>query len=294
METVHFSTSNAGLNYQGISVGGYAAWRIDPARPEVAIATLDFFDEDDPMRNTNEKLLTICVEAVRHTIANMSVEDALRKKDEIGESLRGQLLKFEERWGVLFDQVGIEQVRIMSSQLSLARAESDTVVRRVQLLKEQEVHEQQRTIVEGRFRTDAEFERERQATQYEKSLAEERLKIELQEAQTRVLQTELELQKLKTAIAESKLLPQKALREIQQTYTPEELTHQLVQKLPEVFGAIEIDNYSVMNTGDGDITPISRILQEVIGIVRGNNPEDLLRRNGNGGNSGSGGTTGGN
>jgi hypothetical protein len=88
VQTLYFETDNANMNYQGIGIQGYASWRIDPECPELAIATLDFFDEDDPMRNTNEKLRTICTEAVRHVLANMSIDDALKKKDDISGNLK--------------------------------------------------------------------------------------------------------------------------------------------------------------------------------------------------------------
>jgi flotillin len=47
----------------------------------------------------------------------MSIDDALKKKDDIAESLLVQLKTIEDKWGILFDQVGIEQVRIMSAKL---------------------------------------------------------------------------------------------------------------------------------------------------------------------------------
>ena len=36
VETLYFKTDNANMHYQGIGIEGYASWRIDPARPEVA------------------------------------------------------------------------------------------------------------------------------------------------------------------------------------------------------------------------------------------------------------------
>jgi hypothetical protein len=117
VQTLRFSTDNANQDYQGIGIEGYANWRIDPARPETAIHTLDFFDENDPMARTNAGLRTICVEAVRHVISNMGVDDALKKKDTIAARLRSQLEEVERTWGIIFDQVGIEKVRIMSSRL---------------------------------------------------------------------------------------------------------------------------------------------------------------------------------
>lgn len=117
VQRLKFLTDNANIHYQGIEIQGYASWRINPEFPEKSISTLDFFNENDPMAKTNEELKTICIEAVRHVIANMTIDDALKKKDDIAESLIVQLKTIEEKWGIIFDQVGIEQVRIMSETL---------------------------------------------------------------------------------------------------------------------------------------------------------------------------------
>jgi hypothetical protein len=344
VETLYFSTDNANLNYQGIGVDGYASWRIDPGRPEVAIATLDFFDEDNPMRNTNEKLKTICVEAVRHVIANMTIDDALKKKDEIGNNLKEQLRKFEDKWGILFDQVGIEQVRIMSERLfedlqseyrdqlrlnvstqriqtdrkiaaeenanreltegermetdrklSLIKSENDATVKRDHLERGQAAYEQERVIQEDRFRKEAEFAREQQESQYRKEIQEQELKKELQELEQRVLENELELEKVRVAITEEKLGPVKSKRLIEQTHTQEALAYELISGLPRIYEALKIDNYSIMNTGgSGDVSPVSRVLQEVIGVLRSNGMEGVLENLTGGGSAprGSGGDSG--
>ena len=326
VETLYFSTDNANLNYQGIGVDGYASWRIDPDRPEVAIATLDFFDEDNPMRNTNEKLRTICVEAVRHVIANMTIDDALKKKDEIGSNLKEQLRSFEDKWGILFDQVGIEQVRIMSERLfedlqaeyrdklrlnvstqkiqtdrkisaeenanrelteaenietdrklSLLKSESESTVQRDQLERGQEAYEQERVIKEDRFRKDSDFQREQQESTYRKQMQEEQLKSELQQLEEQVLESELALEKIRVAITEAKLGPVKIRRTIEQMHSKEQLSHDLVQSLPQIYKALRIDNYSIMETGGGNgVSPVSRVLQEVIGVLRSNGMEGVL------------------
>jgi hypothetical protein len=349
VETLSFTTDNANLNYQGIGVTGYATWRIDPGRPEVAVATLDFFDEDDPMRDTNEKLRTICVEAVRHVIANMTIDDALKRKDEIGKNLKEQLRRFEERWGIVFDQVGIEKVQIMSAKLfedlqsefrdqlrlsvatariqtdrriageenstreltetermeterklSLAKTESDTAVKREQIARGQELFDQQRQIAEERFRKESEFKREQQERnhetliqqeeldaklkqtqqdeQYKARILEQQLVAELQILQEKVLRSKLEIETIRSAITEQQLEPLRSKRLIEQSFTQEQLSHELVQALPRIFEALRIDNYSIMNTGSGgEITPVGKILQEVIGVLRSNNLEDILK-----------------
>lgn len=117
VQTVYFTSDNANKNYQGLRIDGYACWRIDPEKPEIAARTLDFSDQDNPMGNTNRILRTICTEAIRHIIANIDIEDALTKKDEIGRNLKSQLERIERSWGVMFDQVGIERVTILSSMV---------------------------------------------------------------------------------------------------------------------------------------------------------------------------------
>lgn len=117
VETVYFTSDNANRNYQGLKIDGYAVWRVDPERPEVAIRSLDFFDEVQPMDNTNRILQTICTEAIRHIIANLSIEEALRKKNEIADQLEEQLKHIQESWGIVFDQVGIERITILSGNV---------------------------------------------------------------------------------------------------------------------------------------------------------------------------------
>ena len=117
VQTVYFTSDNANKNYQGLRIDGYACWRIDPEKPELAAGSLDFSDQENPMGNTNRILQTICTEAIRHIIANTGIEDALTKKDEIGRDLKSQLERIERTWGITFDQVGIERVTILSSQV---------------------------------------------------------------------------------------------------------------------------------------------------------------------------------
>ena len=117
VQRLKFLTDNANIHYQGIEIQGYASWRINPDTPEKSLSTLDFFNEANPMAKTNEELKTICIEAVRHVIANMTIDDALKKKDDIADRLFVQLKAIEDKWGIVFDQVGIEQVRIMSNTL---------------------------------------------------------------------------------------------------------------------------------------------------------------------------------
>jgi CII-binding regulator of phage lambda lysogenization HflD len=153
VQRLKFVTDNANVDYQGIGIEGYATWRIDPERPEKSISTLDFFGQTDPMNKTNEELKTICIEAVRHVIANMSIDDALKKKDDIAENLKNQLKVIEEKWGIIFDQVGIEKVTVMSNKLfadlqSDFRSKLKLEAERSKMLTDREIAKEQNSINE--------------------------------------------------------------------------------------------------------------------------------------------------
>ena len=83
VQRLKFLTDNANIHYQGIEIQGYASWRIHPEHPEKSLSTLDFFNENDPMAKTNDELKTICIEAVRHVIANMTKMDIKKQVDLI-------------------------------------------------------------------------------------------------------------------------------------------------------------------------------------------------------------------
>jgi len=316
VQTLYFQTDNANVDYQGIGLQGYASWRIDPANPGVAIATLDFFDDEDPMARTNAELRTICVEAVRHVIANMSIEDALRKKDEIAENLLGQLRGVEKKWGILFDHVGIEQVRIMSKtvfenlqadyrnslRLSVERKRIDT---------DRQVATEENSLLEGTETERIETERrlglsriegqasvseadseekhklrvkdaERGADEYrrEAALREEKgrreheletqratLEMELREVEAALLQRVAEVERLKAGIARTGLEVEREKRAVQNEYTPEALHAMLLERLPEIYGALKIDDYQVLATGP-DSSPLARVFAEVLALLR--------------------------
>ncbi|MBN2443671.1 MAG: SPFH domain-containing protein [Spirochaetales bacterium] len=318
VETLYFKTDNANMHYQGIGIEGYASWRIDPSRPEKAMTTLDFFDEDDPMARTNSELQTICIEAVRHVISNMSIDDALKKKDEIAENLISQLNEVEKKWGIIFDQVGIESVRIMSSTLfenlqseyrdsirlnvekkrlitdreiaaaenstreetELERLETDrkielknvdntTLVKDRQLDEDQKLAQKERTIREDKYRDEMKFNSEKAEKDHELSILNNNLEIKLLELEQKLLASKKDTESIKNEISLKQLEIEKIKRRIEQTFSESTLVHTLIQNLPEVYGALEIDNYSVLDSGgNGTISPVAKLLKEIVFLLK--------------------------
>lgn len=321
VQKLTFVTDNANMDYQGIGIEGYATWRINPENPKIAIQTLDFFDEDDPMLKTNEHLKTICVEAVRHVIANMTIENALKNKDAIAENLKSQLSEIERKWGIVFDQVGIEKVRIMSDKLftdlqsefrdklrlesSKTRINTDREIskheneiheknelERIQtnqkielqdveknkqlnvrkLEDKREISEQERKIKEEEFRKEIEFNLEKEQKNSELEQLESELDIKLTETKTRVVNEKIKLQELDNLIEKKKLEIEELKRKLSQTYSKDELNNLFINRLPEIFESVKIDNYSVMNSGSNgaNISPVTQILSEIIQVLKNN------------------------
>lgn len=328
VQTLYFSTDNANLDYQGIGIEGYASWRINPECPELAISTLDFFDDDDPMEKTNDELRTICVEAVRHVIANMNIDDALKKKAEIADKLKVQLKKIEERWGIIFDQVGIEKVRVMSAQLfedlqsnfrnqlrlevektrintdkevafeennmkektelhkletdetvGTARLEKEKKIKTQELEKNRDLSRKEREITEKEYRLEMEFKQEQEQTEYNLKLLKKNLEIELQDTLIKHLKTEKTIEGLRSELEKGKLELKGLEKELDQTFTGEFLTSRFINSLPEIYKAIKIDSYSVLDSGQQGISPLGKILTELMTIVKNSDFASLVAQN---------------
>lgn len=318
VQTIHFTTDNANIDYQGIGVEGYASWRIDPVNPKTAVTTLDFFDEDDPMERTNRELCTICIEAVRHVIANMTIDDAMRKKDEIAENLKNQLKEIEKKWGIIFDQVGIEKVTLMSGKLfenlqaqfrdqlrlevekkriatdqsiateengmkektELQKLDTEKKLETTKLdnksnLKEQEIERQngislkEREIRENDYRKEMAFNQEKQQKEYDLSLLEKNLTIKLLEVELEKLKSQKESEIIQGEISKMKLELTRLQKDIDQVYSNDSLTNVLIEKLPDIFKSIKIDNYSILDGGgNGSISPVGKILNEILFLIK--------------------------
>jgi CII-binding regulator of phage lambda lysogenization HflD len=313
VQRLKFLTDNANIHYQGIEIQGYASWRINPQSPEKSLSTLDFFNENDPMAKTNEELKTICIEAVRHVIANMTIDDALKKKDDIADRLFVQLKTIEDKWGIVFDQVGIEQVRIMSNtlfqdlqsefrsklrlnaeistietdreisrrrietdeknskeqlesneKLDLLKIESKTKIKKKELIEETHINSEKQKHKEEAYRKEIAFKMEQEEKQHELNVLTNKLQTTLNKLETALYKTTDELELVKSEIAKKHIAIRELEQRVEQAYSPEKLNYELIQVLPQLFEAIQIDNYSVLDTGNDSInSPVLKLISEL-------------------------------
>lgn len=295
IQTLEFSTDNANVDFQGLGIEGFASWQIDTKNPAVAIATLDLFDEEDPMARTNAELQLICVEAVRHVIANMTIEEAHRRKEDIAQELTKQLKEIESRWGIVFHHVGIRSVKVMSANVfndlqaeyrnKIRLDSAKTRINADRQIALEENQQREETEMEN-LSTDkklglAELEKEkflketdlagkRDVAQKEHDLATTIRTLELHLKQSQempLLEIAIRMADLASQAEQHKLGTERVRREIEQTYSESALRAGLLEALPKIASSLKIDNYTVLDGGEG-ISPIGRLIEEVMAILQ--------------------------
>ncbi len=99
---------------QGINVNGFAVWKItDPIK---SAQHFDFLDEENAIFEISESFVTILKSAIRHQVANLSIDDVVRKRGTLIKALKEKELTYvSEKWGIEVDTVEIENVQISSS-----------------------------------------------------------------------------------------------------------------------------------------------------------------------------------
>jgi len=282
IQTLEFATDNANLNFQGIGIEGFACWQINPQDPVQSIRTLDLFDQDNPMARTNYELQLLCIEAIRHLIANMTIEDAHRKKEEIAADLKKQLTQIESTWGIIFHQVGIRNVKIMSESLF---NDLQAKYRNEQRLESSrtKIHADKKIATEENAKNEQNESEKLQSAQvisqkkHELEVQKKTLEIKLKREQEKsLLEITRELDVLRQQIHAVELEMRRAGRAVDQSFTEPALIHELIASLPQIAAALKIDNYTVLSGDANGISPIGKLIQEVLTVVKGTNVGELL------------------
>lgn len=100
---------------QGVQVNGFAVWKIsDPGR---AGQCYDFEDEKGAVTALGENLRDVVESAIRHRVANMPMEEVLRKRGSIILQLKEETAYMASQWGVTIETVEIREVLILSATL---------------------------------------------------------------------------------------------------------------------------------------------------------------------------------
>jgi regulator of protease activity HflC (stomatin/prohibitin superfamily) len=117
LQSVAFQADQITAENQGVEIVGFAIYSI--ARPEKAIEAIDFTNPDLALETIASHLRQVVESAIRSELANLSLDDALRKRGAIIERMRAELADVADRLGLDIATVEIKTVTIMSDELFL-------------------------------------------------------------------------------------------------------------------------------------------------------------------------------
>ena len=113
--SVSFCADQITAENQGVEVSGFAIWNIvDPKR---VVEAVDFTEATPAVERIGAHLREVVESAIRHQVANLTLEETIRKRGSIIARLKQELAGVAEHWGLEITTVEIKTVRIMSDEL---------------------------------------------------------------------------------------------------------------------------------------------------------------------------------
>jgi len=112
---IHFLADQISKENQGVEVSGFAFWKVN--MPEKTYLHFDFAGKKDPIDTIDIFLKDVVESAIRHQVANMTIEEVLRKRGTIILQLKKELEYISNEWGIAIETIEIKNVKIMSEQL---------------------------------------------------------------------------------------------------------------------------------------------------------------------------------
>ncbi|MBA3352676.1 MAG: hypothetical protein H0U23_09675 [Blastocatellia bacterium] len=221
-QSVSFRADQITAENQGVEVTGFAIWSI--IDPERAVQAVDFSAPDQAMERIGAHLREIVESAIRHQVANLALEESLRKRGSIIERLKAELASVASKWGLDIATVEIKTVRIMSAQLfenmqarfrdavrlesERSAMETDEQVQSEQAVVREEVARRETAFREAEATRTAtlrrnELERE---TETERLRTEKRLRLELNQLETELQLTQGRVSRRRQALEAEKTL----------------------------------------------------------------------------------------
>ena len=116
--TIQFQADQITAENQGVEVSGFAVWRVVDA--EKAAANFDFTDPEDALARVSGALQDVVESAIRHQVASMTIDDALRKRGSIILQLKDEMAYVAGLWGIGVETVEIKSVRIAAARCGRA------------------------------------------------------------------------------------------------------------------------------------------------------------------------------
>ncbi len=115
VKNITFAADQISRENQGVEVSGFAIWKV--GEPKKIYQHFDFKQDIETMEQVSEFLKDVVESAIRHMVANMTIEEVLRKRGTIILQLKKELEYITEQWGIIVETIEIKNVRILSKTL---------------------------------------------------------------------------------------------------------------------------------------------------------------------------------
>ena len=148
VKNITFVADQISKENQGVEVSGFAIWKVGD--PKMIYQNFDFKQGNDTMAQVSTFLKDVVESAIRHMVANMTIEEVLRKRGTIILKLKEELKYISEQWGIVVETIEIKNVRILSKTLfdnmqaqfrNAVRFEAETnTIETEKQIEEQKIH----------------------------------------------------------------------------------------------------------------------------------------------------------
>jgi regulator of protease activity HflC (stomatin/prohibitin superfamily) len=276
-QSVSFAADQITAENQGVQVEGFAVWKI--ADPEKASTSFDFRENGVAVGVIGDHLRQVVESAIRHQVANMTMEDVLRKRGSIILQLKNELAYMAEQWGLAIETVEIRTVRVLSEQLfermqarfrDAMRLESETsALETERMLSERRLAQQEEMSLKQREFERNELERASEARRakiaadaaVEAFQCEQQMDVVSAKQRLQAAQAALELERERHEASVAAIEDETLRRQIATSNTKSHAL-ELVKQLPTALGALKVEE---LHLGDDVLRDVARGLRGLAG-----------------------------
>lgn len=236
VKNITFVADQISKENQGVEVSGFAIWKVGD--PKKIYQSFDFKMENDTLEQVSTFLKDVVESAIRHMVANMTIEEVLRKRGTIILQLKRELEYISEQWGIVVDTIEIKNVKIQSKTLfenmqaqfrNSVRLEAETnSIETERQIEEQRIHIGDQTKIIKQQSEIADRERKKQLQLQEINDRSEVLKHQREKEHTREKE---EMTRKWDLFKEEEEFKRNKMLEQNQTIAEEEKLHELKAEL---------------------------------------------------------------
>jgi hypothetical protein len=276
-QNLTFAADQITAENQGVEIAGFAVWQIND--PDKAGACFDFSDSAAALASIGENLRNVVESAIRHQVANMTIENAIRKRGTIILELKKELAYMAGQWGLVIETVEIRSVKVLSAQLfgqmqapfrDKMRLEAETSgLQTEQQLAEQRLAQREEIALKQREFERRELERKSEAerlkiatdSQLQAIRLEHQRELVAREQDLHTAQSTLETERQHHKAALAAIEDETRRRQIETSNT-EDRTLALVKQMPAALGALKVNE---LNLGNASLRALVRSLSVALG-----------------------------